>query len=417
MEENVLPAENLPQIISTHISPNISDLFKKGMHDYRHHDFTAAVEIFQSIISTNPDLPEAQVNLGNAYFRMNKIQEAISCWKTALSMDSTQVSCYINIGNAYFASNNIHEAIKHWLAALAIAPDHTTALLNLGSVYESQNDMIQAFKYYDEYLRFHQKDKSTEFQKIYSKVVQSKQIAQHNLKAGFYYQKRDRLKKAAMCYIRSIKSYPNLPKAYLNLGSICYMGKQYEHAVKYWKQALKIDPSYDNTYCNMGVAYEFLNKPDQAFCMYKKFIAITNKSSFQAEERLKELALYVEKHPEAGSKCLEKAESLYSKQKYMDALWEYENYILLKPDQKSSYEARINEIKNYINPILKASNTAFEIGNTCFSQSKFDKAIQAYKRYLLLNPDGEHSKEAKNKISDCARYMNRNLNKFSRVSG
>ncbi|MDD3014103.1 MAG: tetratricopeptide repeat protein [Candidatus Gastranaerophilales bacterium] len=414
MEKEKFSIENLPQVLNTQISPSISDLFKKGMHDYRHHDYNGAIEIFQSIISTNPELAEAHVNLGDAYFRLDQTQEAIDCWKKALSLDSTQVSCYINIGNGCFLNNNVAEAIKHWLIAITMAPDHTTALMNLGAAYEQLKDMSQAFKYYEEFLKYYPKDGSSTYQKINSKVTKSKKVAEHNLKSGFYYQKRNNLRKAAMCYLNSIKAYPNFAKAHLNMGSICYMAKKYTHAIKYWKQAVNVDPTYDNTYCNLGVAYEIIKKYELAFCMYTKFKEMGG-NSYQIDERLKQLTEFLNKHPGVVGKRLEKADEFYSKQKYTESLWEYENYIILKPDQKNSFEHRINELKNYLNPVFKAANTAYEIGNTCFSQGKYDKAIHAYRRYLILNSDGEYKTIVNKKISDCAKHMGKTMNSFAKA--
>jgi len=405
MEEENLTSKNLLQALNTQVSTNISDLFKKGMYDYRHHDFNAAIETFQSIISTNPELPEAHVNLGVAYFRTDKTQEAINCWKKALSLDATQVSCYINIGNGHFLNNNVTDAIRNWLIAVTMAPDHTTALMNLGAAYEKINEMSQAFKYYEEFLKYYPKDKSAVYVKIHSKVTNSKRIAEHNMQSGFYYQKRKNMRKAAMCYSKSIKAYPNFVKAHLNLGSICYMANKYEHAIKYWKQAIKIDPTYENTYCNLGVAYDFIKKYDAAYCMYKRFLEVNGSCSSQIEERLKLLKAYIDKHVEVIGKHLEKAEEFYAKVKYIDSLWEYENYVILKPDQKNSFEPRINELKNYINPVLKAAETAYQIGNTCYNQRKFDNAVHAYKRYLILTPDGDFKHEVTKKISACAKHM------------
>jgi len=415
MEEEKFSAENLPQILNNQISQNISDLFKKGMHDYRHHNYNGAVEVFKSIISTNPDLPEAHVNLGDAYYRLEQTQEAIDCWKKALSLDSTQVSCYINIGNGHYLNKNVTDAIKHWLIAVTMAPDHTTALMNLGAAYEQLKDMSQAFQYYEEFLKYYPKDRSQEYQKISTKVNNSKKIAEHNLESGFYYQKRNNLRKAAMCYLKSIKAYPNFAKAHLNMGSICYMAKKYEHAIKYWIQAVKIDPAYDNTYCNLGVAFDILKKYDLAYCMYIRFINMSNRRSYDIDERLKQLKKYLDNHIELVGKHLEKADAYYAKQKYTDALWEYENYIILKPDLINSFEPRIDELKNYLNPVLKAANTAYEIGDTCYKQGKYDKAIHAYKRYLLLAPDGEYKKIVNKKITACAKQMGNTLNAFAKA--
>jgi len=415
MTDTIIDSEYLLPAVNSDVSPNISELFKDGMTSFRHKDYSGAVVAFQNVINANPELPEAHVNLGNAYFLRNKINEAIECWQKALSLDSTQVSCYLNIGNAYFVNGNVPEAIKHWLTVITMAPDHPTANINLGAAYEQLGDLSQAFKYYEEYLKYHAKDKTADYQKIYVKVAKSKKVAMNNLNAGVYYQKRNKLRKAAICYLRSIRVYPNFPKAHLNMGSICYIAKRYNHAIKYWINAVKLDPTFDNTYCNLGIAYDIMKKYDLAYCMYTKFLEMNKRGSARIEERLDVLKKHFGKHPEEINKHLEKAENFYNKQKFADALWEYENYVILKTDKKSSLEARINEIKGYLNPVIKAANTAYEIGNKCFEQGKYDKATQAYRRYLLLNPEGEFKKIVRKKISDCAKQMGKSLSAFAKA--
>ncbi len=48
---------------------------------------------------------------------------------------------------------------------------------------------------------------------------------------------------------------------------------------------------------------------------------------------------------------------------------------------------------------------AYEIGNTCFEQQKYDKAISSYKRYLYFEPKGVHVDEVCKKISECSKLM------------
>ncbi|MFH0701927.1 MAG: tetratricopeptide repeat protein [bacterium] len=408
MEENNTSSEVIHQVSTVEISPNISELFKKGLSSYTNGNIEEAVEIFKSIISTNPEIAEAHVNLGNSYFKLGKINESISCWKKALSLDPTQINCYINIGNAYYTAENISEAIANWHVAITMVPDHLITLMNLGAAYEKLNNKSNAFKYYEQYLKYCPKNKFPEYEKIYNKVKQSKSIGFHNLKAGINFQKKGDFKKAVDAYLKSIKIYPNHIKAYLNLGSICYKSEKFEHAVKYWLEAVKLDPDYNNIYCNLGVAYDKLKQYDNAFCMYSRYLKICtqkNHDYYSITERLEQIKKHL--NIEISKKYLNQAEEFYKKNKYTEALWEYENYILLNPDQTNSYKYKIIELKEILNPIKKAARIAFEAGNICFEKQKFDKAIQAYKRYIYLEPDGEYSEITYKRISECSKFMRR----------
>lgn len=408
MEENNGSSELLPQVVESGISTNIKELFEKGISYYNYGDINSALETFSSIIETNPKFPEAHVNLGNAYFKLNQINEAMNCWKKALSLDSTQAICYVNIGNAYFSGGNIEEAISHWLIAVTMAPDHTTALMNLGAAYEKLGDLSAAFKYYELYLKYCSKDNTMEYKRIFIKVSQLKQIALHNLKVGVYFQKKGNLRKATMAYLKSIESYPNFPKAHLNMGSICYMSDKLDHAIKYWSQALKLDDAHENTYCNLGVAYDRLKQYDNAYCLYKRYLNVIKQStgdSNSIKARMEQIKKYLDKHPEIIRTHLDKAEEFYRKRKFSEALWEYENYLILSPESAGSYELKVSEIKDMLNPAKKASKMAYEIGNTCFGKKKYDKALQAYKRYLHFEPKGEYSDIAFQKITECGRLI------------
>jgi len=411
MQEKMENPELLPQVASSSISTDVKELFQKGISFYKYADFESAKEVFSSITNTNPDFIEAQINLGNVFFKQNKYSEAVNCWKKALSKDPSHINCYINLGNACYAMGNKNEAITHWQAAIAIVPDYSTALMNLGAVYEEKNNLLMAYKYYEMYLMFCPKNKSAEYKRIFSKVNHVRNVAFHNLKVGLYFQKRDDFKNAMKAYLKSVKTYPNFAKAYLNLGSICYKLENYEATAKFWKRALIIDPSYESSICNLGIVYDKLKQPDNAYCMYNRYLKINRFNSYESNEikhRAEELKLILEKSPEKARKHLEKAEEYFKNKFFQEALWEYENYIILNPESENAYMPKIMEIKDVLNPIKKAVKTAMEIGQKFMDQKQYEKAIQAYKRCIHLENSGEFSELAFKKITECSKLIQRN---------
>lgn len=389
-------------------SSNIDMLFKKGLLSYDMGNIEEAIEIFQDIINQQPGFFEAYINLGNAYFKAKKANEAINYWKRALGIDSKLITCYINIGNAFYYLDNINDALSHWHVALTLAPDNTTALINLGAAYEKLGDFSNAFKYYEQYLNYAQKDKSPDNIQILKKVTESKRLATNYFNTGIKCHKANDFKKALYAYMQSVKAYPNYPKTHLNLGNICYKAEKYKHAVKYWFQVIKLDPEDKNTCCNLGVAYEKLQKYSYAYCMYSRFLDALKRqtiSTLNVKKRMAQIEKHLEKHPEKVKKHLDKAEEHHKNGKYYEALWEYENYSILKPDQLSVYEYKITELKNILNPLERCIKETFEAGNQYFREQEFELAINAYRRCLRLEPKGYYADIAYKKLLECAKFM------------
>ena len=389
-------------------SSNIQTLFKKGILSYDKGNIEEAIEIFQDIINQQPDFSEAYINLGDAYYKSNKVNEAIGYWKKALSIDSNLITCYINIGNAFYSQNNINDALPHWHVAVTLAPDNTTALMNLGAAYEKLGDISNAFKYYEQYLNYGLKDKSKDYVQILKKVTESKRLAANYFNTGIKYHKINDYKKALYAYLQSVKAYPNYPKVHLNLGNICYKAEKHKHAAKYWFQVIKLDPEDGNTCCNLGVVYEKLQRYTDAYCMYSRFLDIIKKQSIatlNVKKRMVQIKKHLDKNPEKTKKHLDKAEDYYKNRKYYEALWEYENYAILKPDQLSAYEYKITELKNILDPLTRSVKEAFEAGNKYFREKEFELAIKAYRRCMRLEPKGYYTDIAYKKLLDCAKFM------------
>ena len=142
--------------------------------------------------------------------------------------------------------------------------------------------------------------------------------------------------------------------------------------------------------------------------MYMRYLNITKKQSvttLNAKKRIEKIKKYLNKHPEIINKHLSKAEEYYKNRKYYEALWEYENYAILKPDQLSAYEYKITELKNILNPLKKVMKETYEAGNQYFMQQKFELAISAYRRCMRLEPKNEYAEAAYTKILECAKFM------------
>lgn len=399
--------QNLPQLSESAIPSPSVELFEKGIQKYEENDILGAIEIYENLASTNPELIEAQVNLGNSYFMAGRMDDAIAVWQKVLQVDSSHINCYINIGNAYYIQKKVHEAIEKWQLALAMAPNHPTVLLNLGAAYEKLGDKVSAFNYYGKYLTYCQATHSGDFYQIHKKVTTSQKMALKCLNLGVKYQRRKNLRTATKYYLKSISIYPNYSKSHLNLGNICYIAEKYEHAIKYWIESIKIEPEHYSTYLNMAIAYEKIKKYTYAYAMYTRFLTKSAKQEVSEKSSVKErmgilLTLMtqedIQSHISMGDK-------LFKEQMYFEAVLEYENFLIIKPEQKNLVEGKIKQSNDLLNPEKVAAKKAYDIGLACYKQKKYDKAIQAFKRYLYFDANGDLFEEVYAKMEECNKLL------------
>jgi tetratricopeptide (TPR) repeat protein len=79
----------------------------------------------------------------------------------------------------------------------------------------------------------------------------------------------------------------------LELGQSYLLNKEYEHAIKKFSAALKINPHDPELYYNLGLAYEGADKFNEAIEMYEKTLKL-DKNFSNAEIRLNKLTAKLE---------------------------------------------------------------------------------------------------------------------------
>src|SRR6202040_3357148 len=82
-----------------------------------------ALPALESAASHLPDDAEAHSNLGNAYRRLGKLQEAVTSHRRALAIKSDYAEAHNNLGSALRDLGQYVEAADSYRRAIAIKPD------------------------------------------------------------------------------------------------------------------------------------------------------------------------------------------------------------------------------------------------------------------------------------------------------
>ncbi|MGD0884091.1 MAG: tetratricopeptide repeat protein [Thermodesulfovibrionales bacterium] len=100
-----------------------------------------AANEFIAALKLDPDFADAHNNLGYAYANQNRLDEAVNEYITALRLRPDYADAHYNLGNAYLNQNRCDEAVNEYITALRLRPDYVTARFNLEICYERMKTM------------------------------------------------------------------------------------------------------------------------------------------------------------------------------------------------------------------------------------------------------------------------------------
>jgi tetratricopeptide (TPR) repeat protein len=154
-------------------SQSLRGLVNDGVDQYKEGNFSDAEVNFKKGTDKAPDSFEAQFNLGDAYFKQQRYDEAIKSYQSSLAMarnDTEKSKVHYNVGNSLLKSQKIEESIEEYKKSLKLNPNDQETKYNLSYALEmlknqQQQDQQQDKKDEDkkeEEKKDEQKDKKEE---------------------------------------------------------------------------------------------------------------------------------------------------------------------------------------------------------------------------------------------------------------
>jgi len=123
--------------------------YGKGLNLIDDSKYGEAIKVFQEVLSFNyPDsllLGLTYTNIGYAYSKLKKDEEAIESYKTALRIDSLNWRAYNNLASKCQEMGNIDEAEKHAQNAIRCAKRMIVPYITLAEVQLAQGNPNDAY--------------------------------------------------------------------------------------------------------------------------------------------------------------------------------------------------------------------------------------------------------------------------------
>jgi tetratricopeptide (TPR) repeat protein len=265
-------------------------IFRQGVQAMQNGQLTVAEQDFKTVITLDPRSGAAHVNLGVAYMREKRWDEALVELRTAQSLSPHEPGIPLNIGLAHYRKNDYAGAIEPFAASLRLAPQSLQARYLLGLCYFFINQYKQAV---DTLEPLWEKE-SNNPNYLYvltiaagksSNVALEKQAADRMLAIGqntpefhLYIGKAWLAKgdthKAVEEFNAAAASRPNLPLVHYFLGRAYLEQHAYPQAEAELQKDIAIEPSFPYNFEDLGLLYVQLNQTNKAERAYRKAIEL-----------------------------------------------------------------------------------------------------------------------------------------------
>jgi len=127
-------------------------LIHRGMDKVKRMEYEEALEIFDRVLATNSQIPEAWNNKGVALFRLGRAEEAIMCYERSLAMDPENLDALRNKGVVLRSLGNLEEALQAYDSVLQKGGDAVdmesaaAVLIAMGRLEEALSCLYQAIQ-------------------------------------------------------------------------------------------------------------------------------------------------------------------------------------------------------------------------------------------------------------------------------
>lgn len=132
---------------------SLRGLVNDGVENYDKGNFSDAEVNFKKGVEKAPDNFQAKFNLGDAYFKQKRYDEAIKSYQSALPLarsNNEKAQVYYNVGNSLLKAQKIKESIEEYKKSLKLNPNDQEAKYNLSYALEMLKNQDQQEKDKDE---------------------------------------------------------------------------------------------------------------------------------------------------------------------------------------------------------------------------------------------------------------------------
>lgn len=367
---------------------------------YTDGNYDLAIKLYLGLLKTSAS-SKLYLDVGLCYYKKNDFDSAIEHLLRAVTLDDSNSVAYSYLGNCYFRKLDANKSIECWTKARSISPRDESVCLNLAIAYFAKNMFFESTFYYDKYLKYAQNKESKQYKAIQKNINTAFSDANDLYIQAQKSEHRNNSVSAERNYLFALKKYPIISEYNTKLADLYSRMKEYKTAIKYYNYSL-FNTNNKITILNIAQCYEAINDYKNAYCFYKRYMKyIFNSPEAYLEFVKKTNSLKKQIDMSSTNDVLEKAKQHYENNEYYNAYIEYENYTILKPEEKENYLETINKLMLFINPEKIITKSYLKRASELLNQGERQGANRYFTEVMhLSNPKSDEYKIAKSRIAN-----------------
>lgn len=262
----------LRHAISQH-PDSVSILLKKAQVYVYSDKPDQALELLTQLEKIEPDNSDLFFTKGAIYSQLQRSEKAIEEYHKAIAQSEAIDEVYINIGFEYEHLNNYIKSIEYFKKTLDITPDNEMILFELSFCYEQAGLLDDGIEYLNNYIDNYPYSKSAwivlgSTYSAKSNITKALEafdyaIAIDDTDSSPYYQKAS-VYYANSMYLEAIEIYQEilelkleyfLATPYFYIGECYEKLEEYETAIIFYNQSIKIDETNPDAWIGRGISY------------------------------------------------------------------------------------------------------------------------------------------------------------------
>ncbi len=203
---------------------------KKAVVLHNQKKYEESIKILEELNAEKSDIPEVLYLMGNTYFHINRIDDALTCFEKCAALEPENATAYYSMAFCYKEKGELQKAENYYRKALEIKPDYPDALNNLGLIYYGKGEYSTAIEYFEKAV-----EKNPQYVKAIVNIGSSKTFLDEFDEALTYFDLAEKIVKS-----ESNDELLSLIKA--NKG-FCYLrANNLEKALGFFNESIELNP-------------------------------------------------------------------------------------------------------------------------------------------------------------------------------
>ena len=199
--------------------------------------YEKAVLHYSRALRLKPDLPDALIHRGVAYFEQGNFSFALTDFSKMIELDPENADAYIIRGDAYFRKDDFDLAMDDYQKAIELNPDDADAYIYRGVTYLEQDNFSLALADFDKAIKLNSDE------------------ADAYIIRGVAYRRQDNFSLALVDLNKAIELNPDDANAYVIRGDAYFGKSDFNLAMEDYRKAIELNPNDAEAYYNLGLIW------------------------------------------------------------------------------------------------------------------------------------------------------------------